>query len=92
MDRRGDQISEHETRVCSTLRTKGTWLTSAEIAALAGVAGRTARHHARALVVLGVAEQTKMHGGFRYRWRQDATVRAPEYLARLGVASEAMSA
>jgi DNA-binding transcriptional ArsR family regulator len=62
-------ISLHLVRVVDYVRSQhGSWVTAGEIAEQAGMAGRTARSHARALAGLGIFDRVEVFPGYRYRF------------------------
>ena len=77
------KISPHETRVFLALKKADCWLTNAEIAQAAGVALRTARHHAFRLTKLCIAEVAALFPEYRYRLTGSGD---RNYLARLKAA------
>ena len=87
-----DQISEHEIRVYEEAKAADRWLTAKEIAVVAGVADRTARAHAAALVAVGVLNVSKVFGGYRYRIKDRFEKPAAAYLARLEAAKKVLGA
>lgn len=85
------QISEHEIRTYEAVRQHGGWQTAREIAAVADVADRTARHHARLLTDFGVFEETKVFGGYRYRIRTEIPAAGQQHVAELESAKRSMN-
>ncbi len=85
-----NEISAHEVRVYHALRTATAWLSSADVARLAAVAGRTARAHCLKLVNLGLADQAEVFPSHRYRISDKAGKRNVAYLQRLERAGEAL--
>lgn len=90
----GPTISSHEVAVYRALAYRAltsarSWLSSAELAARAGVVPRTARHHALRLVRLGIVEQAAVFPGHRYRLAEEG-VGDTAYLARLLHAAEVL--
>jgi DNA-binding IclR family transcriptional regulator len=81
-----NEISLHEVRVYLALKAAGGWLTNAEVAAAAGVAGRTARLHTLRLARLGVIDQAEVFPAHRFRLSGKAAKRNPAYLQRLDAA------
>lgn len=77
------EISIHQIKVVEFVRENGGWVTSKEIAAGAGVAERTARHHALALVNLGIFDQAEVFPAHRYRISEKAEKRNKAYWLRL---------
>lgn len=61
-------LSRELVRIHAALTNAGAdYMTSRQVATVAGVAERTARHHLRELCQLKVAEREEVFGGFRYR-------------------------
>lgn len=82
-----NEISLHETRVYLALRASGGWMTNSEVAAAAGVAGRTARAHTLRLVGLGVLDLAEVFPAHRYRLSEKAPRRNAAYVNRLEAAA-----
>lgn len=61
----------------------GGWHRTKDIAQGAGVAERTARHHASRLAALGILDQAEVFPGHRYRLADKAGKRNDGYLQRL---------
>ncbi len=74
------EVSIHELKV---LKAAAEWTTSKEIAAAAGVAPRTARHHCLRLVKLGVFDVAEVFPSHRYRLSPSADKRNFGYMNRL---------
>lgn len=85
-----DTISIHEVSVVRALA-DGAWRTSKEIAQLAEVADRTARHHCLRLSNLGVLDQAQVFPGHRYRLSGEAGQREGAYMKRLKAAAVALN-
>ena len=83
------EVSLHQLKVYLFARDKGSWVTAREIAEGAGVADRTARHHALTLVKLGVFDQAEVFPAHRYRYSEKANKRNKAYMLRLEGAREA---
>lgn len=81
------EISEHEIRVFKALN-GAEWLTSAQVADVAKVAPRTARHHCKRLHDLGIVDTAEVFPGHRYRVSEHARKRNPSYMLRLDRAIE----
>ncbi len=84
-----NEISLHEVNIYKTfLGAPKKWFTNQEVAALAGVAGRTARMHTKRLASIGVLDQAELFPGHRYRFSEKAAKRDAGYLNRLNRAIE----
>ena len=83
------QISLHEMQIWVRGLSRE-WRDNAEIAHRAGVARRTARHHTKRLVDLGLVERTKVFPGFRFRIADNASNNNPDYFLRLERAQGAL--
>lgn len=82
------EISVHEVRIFWCLQAKNTWQTSKELATLAKVSPRTARHHLLRYVKLNLVDQAEVFPAHRYRLSAAAEKRNPGYLIRLKNAAE----
>lgn len=83
------EISIHELRICSFLRSPpDKWSTNNEIAKAASVSDRTARAHTLRLVKLGMIDQAKVFPSHRFRWSTKADKRNAAYWERLKMAAE----
>lgn len=82
------EISSHQVRVWKSVRKD--WVTIKDIAAMAGVARRTASMHALRLVNLGLFDQAEVFPGHRYRASELGEKRNKAYLLRLQNAAEAL--
>jgi DNA-binding transcriptional ArsR family regulator len=78
-----NEISEHEIRVYCVLRDTEQWVTSADVVTTGHVKPRTARHHLRRLVNLGIVDMAAVFPGHRYRLAKMAGKRNAGYLRRL---------
>jgi len=78
-----NEISIHQINVLDFVTDRGDWVTAAEIAKGAGVAARTARHHALNLVRLGIFDQAEVFPAHRYRLSGHADKRNKGYMLRL---------
>ncbi|ORC47821.1 hypothetical protein B2G74_22205 [Burkholderia sp. A27] len=87
------QISPHQIRVYEAVRCSRDWMTTHEISAVADVAERTARGHARMLAGIGVFERhCDLQGGYRYRLCATPDVAAQAYMTRLETAKDVLGA
>lgn len=85
-----NEVSRHEIAVLKALLEADTWLTNAEIADRAQVAGRTARAHTLKLVKLNVIDQAEVFPAHRYRISAHAMKRNRGYFDRLHRAAEVL--
>lgn len=83
-----NEISLHQLKVFEFVRDSRRWVTAAEIQEGAGVAARTARHHALNLVKLGLFDQAEVFPCHRYRLSQFAEQRNKGYMLRLAQARD----
>jgi predicted transcriptional regulator len=84
-----NEISAHEVRLYQTLLSSE-WVTSKDAAHKSNVAARTARHHLRRLVELGICDLAEVFPAHRYRISKMASKRNKAYLLRLEYAMEAL--
>jgi predicted ArsR family transcriptional regulator len=82
------EISVHQVLVFQALRSNNAWMTATEIAEAAKIAPRTARHHAAALVKLGILECARVFPAHRYRFTRRADRRMKPYLDQIAKAVE----
>jgi hypothetical protein len=76
--------SPHEIKIVRTLQAKPEcWFTNNELASIARVARRTARHHTLRLLKSGLLECTAVFGGYRYQWSTKAGRYNPAYIQQL---------
>ena len=84
-----NEISIHQVRVFIAARSAiGKWLTANQLAKNALVAPRTARHHAKRLLELGVFDMAAVFPGHRYKFNEIAEKRNKAYMIRLEKAIE----
>lgn len=84
-----NEISIHEAKVFKFMRDSGSaWRTNSEIATGGGVSPRTARHHSRRLVGLGLLDQAEVFPAHKFRLSVKADKRNKAYLSRLVAALE----
>jgi DNA-binding IclR family transcriptional regulator len=83
-----NEISLHQVKVYQCVAASKRWMTNAEIAHVAGVASRTARHHTKMLVTLGIFDQAEVFPTHAYRLSEKAKQRNTGYLLRLERAQE----
>lgn len=83
-----NEISLHRLKVFLFTKDARSWLTNEAIAKGAGVAPRTARHHTKALVELGLFDQADVFPGHRFRLSDKAEVRNKSYFRRLLLSQE----
>jgi DNA-binding transcriptional ArsR family regulator len=69
-----------------------TWLDSREIAAASNIAPRTARHHAKYLLDLGLLDMEEAFPRHLYRLSPQAVKRNPEMYQRLELHAEILKA
>ena len=85
------EISFHFLNVFDAAKNHEGWLTSKELARIAGVADRTARAHAARLVSLGLFDLAEVFPGHRYRFSALADKRNKAMITRLDVARNVFS-
>ncbi len=83
-----NEVSRHEVAVFKALAEADGWITSADIAARAQIAPRTARAHALKLVRLNIVDQAEVFPAHRYRMSANASKRNRGYFDRLTRAAE----
>lgn len=83
------EISLHQLKVFNFVKSQDGWTTAKDIAAGAGVAERTARHHARVLVHLGVFDRAEVFPAHRYRLSDKVNKRNKSYMLRIEEARQA---
>jgi DNA-binding IclR family transcriptional regulator len=83
-----NEISLHQVKVYQCLAASKRWMTNSEIAQAASVAPRTARHHTKTLVALGIFDQAEVFPNHAYRLSDKAKQRNAGYLLRLERAQE----
>jgi predicted ArsR family transcriptional regulator len=83
-----NEISLHQVKVYQCVAARQRWMTNNEIAAAAGVAPRTARHHTSTLVAMGIFDQAEVFPNHAYRLAEKAKQRNTAYLLRLEKAAE----
>ena len=83
-----NEISIHQIKVYQAAKDHGGWLTAKEIAEAAGVARRTAAHHALRFVNIGVFEQAEVFPAHRYKLSTLAEKRDKAFCERLQKAIE----
>lgn len=82
-----NEVSIHEVKAYLALKAGG-WMSSKELAKVAGIAERTARAHLLKLVRLGIADQMELFPAHRYRLSDKAGKRNVSYTQRLEAACE----
>lgn len=86
-----NEVSAHEVRVWRYLQSKqGEWSDTAEVAAHANVARRTAGNHLKRLTTLGLVDMAEVFPSHRYRVAEKADKRNIAYVQRLERAADAL--
>jgi DNA-binding transcriptional ArsR family regulator len=81
-----NEVSIHQARLFAAIGTE--WRTATEIAELASVKPRTARHHLLRFVQLGIADVAEVFPGHRYRRAEKASKRNASAMIRLKAAAK----
>ena len=85
----GPTLSPHQVKVFLAFKAHPlAWYTNLEIAALSGVAHRTARLHTARLATAGVLTQEQTFPGYRFRLAAKPTKPAQDYVTRLARAAQ----
>lgn len=81
-------VSRHEVDLYTTMKTDNKWRTVRELAALSGIAQRTANRHCARLTELGILDVSILFPGYQYRLSEHAEERNKAYFSKLEKAAQ----
>jgi FixJ family two-component response regulator len=91
MTQETNEVSEHEAKIFSFVKSQGHWVTSKHIAHATQVTERTVQNHVKRLVQLGIFDLAEVFPAHRFRVSEKASKRNIAYLQRLEFACEVFS-
>jgi predicted transcriptional regulator len=77
------EVSSHECRLFSHLKTCRQWQTVRQIAEATGIAARTANNHTKRLSACGLLERMETHPAPMFRFTAESAQADPAYVARI---------
>ena len=77
------ELSPHECRVFSFLKSSKRWHTASEISKATGIAPRTAQSHTKRLSSCGLLERMETHPAPMFRFTAESAQHDPAYVARI---------
>lgn len=83
------ELSQHECRLFSYLKSCKRWQTARQIADATGIGQRTAQGHTKRLSDCGLLERMETHPAPMFRFTAESAQADPAYVARIANACEA---